>query len=119
VIDPASIALSALPSVPLDERRDLPTHAGIYFALGADDVVLTGAPKRPPSGRDIQPLVKAAIDCLMAAGGQTPGSGEAGGSLDQVLGIAPENVKLEIVRALRALADWQESMEGRRQPLAR
>jgi len=73
----------------------------------------TGTPKRPASGRDVQPLVRAAIDCLATASGREPEGGAASG-LDKVLDVAPDDVKSALLRAIRSLAEWQESTAGRR-----
>ena len=40
MFDPSRIALDALPSVPLADRRGLPASQGIYFVLGSDGTVL-------------------------------------------------------------------------------
>ncbi len=37
-----TIGLVALPSLPLDERRDLPDTAAIYFVLAGDAVLYVG-----------------------------------------------------------------------------
>jgi hypothetical protein len=42
MIEPSTITPTALPSVTLDERRALPTQAGIYFVLAADTVLYIG-----------------------------------------------------------------------------
>jgi hypothetical protein len=42
MISPTAIMPAALPSVPLDERGDLPMHAGIYFMLAGDTVLYIG-----------------------------------------------------------------------------
>ncbi len=39
---PITITPSALPSLPLDERRDLPDAAAIYFVLAGDTVLYIG-----------------------------------------------------------------------------
>ncbi len=42
MIDTSAITPSALPSLPLDERRDLPDTATIYFVLAGDTVLYVG-----------------------------------------------------------------------------
>jgi hypothetical protein len=73
-----------------------------------------GAPKRPAQPRDIQPLCRAAVDCLAAAAGQDPEGVAAGGSLDTVLRTAPDDVRRAVVAGLRSLAEWREATERRR-----
>jgi hypothetical protein len=74
----------------------------------------TGAPKRPASARDVQPLVRAGIACLVAACGTSPEGTNPNAGLHKGLDHAPADVRPHVLTALRALSEWRESSEGRR-----
>ena len=74
----------------------------------------TGLPKRPAQARDIQPLVRAGIDCLAAARGDNPEGGDPNGDLHKVLQEAPQDTRRVVLQGLHALSEWREQTDGRR-----
>jgi hypothetical protein len=73
----------------------------------------TGTYTGPANARDLQPLVRSAIDCLSAASGTSPAGTDPNGSLHKVLDVAPADVRQIVLTAWWAFAEWQEATQGR------
>ena len=72
----------------------------------------TGQLRRKVAPRELPAIIKSALDCLAWAHGSSPEGSDPSTAVERVLHQAPEDVRVAVLRDMRASQQWAEQNRG-------